>query len=308
MGLVGFTLLLSSCGGKSSDTPAASQPPPQEKQAEGKAMDKGHVVHKQNGQLLITKYIQKDEHPYIDAVVFKLNAETILQDSSGQSIKEEELREGMVVDAWHTGYVQESYPSSTTASKIVVHKEGQAGGEGRIGSAAALEAVLRSSSQEQVLARAVKKAELDAENGIWSIELLVQDFTGQSEQKYRVDARSGSIIPEVVAENGTFRVFSPAPGTEAGPVFTVEGQARAFEAAFSWQLEDGHNILAEGHEMADQGAPEWGSFKFDVSYKTASQPNMMLILFVHSAKDGSVANELIVPLKAPASQIQYMTQ
>ena len=28
----------------------------------------------------------------------------------------------------------------------------------------------------------------------------------------------------------------------------------------SYSLEDGHEILAEGHVMASKGAPEWGKF------------------------------------------------
>ena len=104
-------------------------------------------------------------------------------------------------------------------------------------------------------------------------------------------------------ENESFRNISVTK-TGAGQ-YTVKGEARVFEAAFSWTLEDGHNILAEGHGMADQGAPAWGHFRFDVNYEQASQPNLTLILFVHSAKDGSVQQELIVPLQAPEDRIRY---
>src|SRR5690606_40271658 len=56
----------------------------------------------------------------------------------------------------------------------------------------------------------------------------------------RVDGRTGEVFPVPVAENEAFRVFTPAPQTVLGNSFTVEGQARVFEAAFTWQLEDGH--------------------------------------------------------------------
>lgn len=110
-----------------------------------------------------------------------------------------------------------------------------------------------------------------------------------------------------VAENDAFRVYTPRPDEELGPVFPVEGEARVFEAAFSWHLEDGHTILDEGHVTAEEGAPGWGRFQFEVSYKHASQPNMMLVLYVHSAKDGSIEKQLIIPLKVPKELIKYST-
>ncbi len=60
--------------------------------------------------------------------------------------------------------------------------------------------------------------------------------------------------------------------------------------------------------MAEEGAPAWGRFHFDVSYEKASQPNMMLILYIHSAKDGGAGHELIVPLKVPEERINYTVE
>lgn len=58
-------------------------------------------------------------------------------------------------------------------------------------------------------------------------------------------------------------------------------------------------------KQQNEGAPAWGRFRFNVSYEKALQPNMILILLIHSAKDGSVEHELIVPLKVPDERIDY---
>src|SRR5690606_32108736 len=121
----------------------------------------------------------------------------------------------------------------------------------------------------------------------------------------QVDAESGNVIEKPVAENDAFKVFAPEPDTEVGQTFTVRGQARVFEAAFSWTLEDGHSILAEGHEMTDAGAPEWGNFEFDVTFDKATNSTLTLILWVGSAKDGEPEHELMIPLKPQEQLIDW---
>lgn len=79
--------------------------------------------------------------------------------------------------------------------------------------------------------------------------------------------------------------------------FVVKGNARVFEAAISWVVEDGHNELKSGHEMADAGAPAWGNFNFSLSVaKARDNSTLHIILFEASAKDGSRQSELAIPL------------
>ena len=79
--------------------------------------------------------------------------------------------------------------------------------------------------------------------------------------------------------------------------YIIEGKAQVFEASFSWTIEDGHNQLAEGHEMTDAGAPEFGNFSFKVKLGEVD-PNSVphLILYESSPKDGSRQYELPIPL------------
>lgn len=79
--------------------------------------------------------------------------------------------------------------------------------------------------------------------------------------------------------------------------YTAEGEARVFEAAFSWEVEDGHNELKSGHGTDDGGAPAWGKFNFSFTVAKASENSTLhLVLFENSAKDGSRQHQLPVPL------------
>ncbi|CAG7638786.1 Gmad2 immunoglobulin-like domain-containing protein [Paenibacillus allorhizosphaerae] len=299
-------MLTASCQPGSRSTDSAANQTPSQKTTAVKALDKGNIVLKDGNRWLITAYVNKNGTSSIDAFWFTVNEQTELLSTGGQKIQPENMAIGAEVEAWHTGKVAESYPAQTVAAKIVMHDDTQAVPTGMIGQTKAVQQAMQSQTKPTA-AKAVKSALLDADKGVWKIE-LVQHEAAEQPMTIQVDARSGQIIRTPVAENDAFRIFSPIPGTKAGPAFTVEGEARVFEAAFSWTLEDGHAILAEGHERADKGAPAWGRFRFDVNYEQASQPNMMLILFIHSAKDGSVEHELIIPLKVPEDRIHYSVE
>ncbi|SDD55350.1 Protein of unknown function [Paenibacillus sp. UNCCL117] len=296
--------LMVSCNQGSRPGDKTKGQPSEQKTTAVKAIDKGYVIQKEGNSWLVTAYMEKDGGPFIEAISFTVNEQTVLQDDSGEPVKPENVPAGTQVEAWHTGTVAESYPAQAVAAKMILKAPSEKAPEGMISQADALKIALQSRSGQTTGALAVKSAALDKEKAYWSVVLVSHEAVDRPVD-IRIDARSGQVVPAPVAENDAFRVFSPEPGTEAGPGFKVEGEARVFEAAFSWTLEDGHHILAEGHETAKEGAPGWGRFSFDVSYEKASQPNMMLILFVHSAKDGSVQNQLIIPLKAPKERIQY---
>ncbi|HZG84336.1 Gmad2 immunoglobulin-like domain-containing protein [Paenibacillus sp.] len=301
--------LTSACGGGGGGTaaePPADNPAAEPEPSEAKALDRGYVVKKEAGRWLVTAYVEQDAGPRIDAFSFEVNGETALQTEDGQSLGEDDIQVGDQIEVWHTGPIQESYPAQAVASKIVVHPDEEtAAAEGTIDRTAAVQAAL-SAQAETSGVWSVKAAARNAESARWDVELVRQEAVDQP-VSLKIDAKSGEIV-KPVAENAAFRVYAPAPSTEADSGFIVEGEARVFEAAFSWTLEDGHAILAEGHEMASAGAPAWGSFRFKVNYEHAQQPNMMLVLFVHSAKDGSVEQELVIPLKVPEGRIKYTTE
>lgn len=99
------------------------------------------------------------------------------------------------------------------------------------------------------------------------------------------------------AENNAFRVSYPSPWI-VGADFSFSGLARVFEGQFHWEVEDGHNILAQGIAMTDRGAPEWGRFHLEIGLEQPpTSPHGMLILYERSPKDGSRINELFIPLE-----------
>jgi hypothetical protein len=98
-------------------------------------------------------------------------------------------------------------------------------------------------------------------------------------------------------ENEAFKIISPIPNQKINGSFIVEGKARVFEASFQYRLEDGHNVLAEGFTMADEGAPGWGKFKFEITYEGATSPSAVLVIYEASAKDGTPQHELFIPLQ-----------
>ena len=106
-------------------------------------------------------------------------------------------------------------------------------------------------------------------------------------------AQKPAATPKIAAANEAFRVFAPAEDSVVGKSFTVKGEARVFEAAFGYTFEDGHNVLAEGHAMADQGAPEWGKFELKIALNDLpTSPIGVLTIYEASAKDGAHVHEL----------------
>lgn len=297
-------LILTACGGENSNNKqdTDNQPPIQNDVQQVKAFDRGEIIQSSNDSLLITTYIDNGDESYVDAISFRIDDQTELLTKSGDVLTLNQLTVGAQVEAWHTGVVAESYPAQATAVKIVLLADDNALGI-EINRAEAVRITL--DVQTEVNGPwAVKQAKLDENNEFWLVEIVNFQYIDQP-VTVRVNAQTGEIVPNVAMENEAFRIFSPISEEEIGPTFTVEGEARVFEAAFSWVLEDGHNILAEGHEMTDAGAPEWGKFKFDVNFEYATQPHMMLILYVSSANDGSPEHQLIIPLKVPENLIKY---
>ncbi|CAN5254727.1 hypothetical protein BH09BAC2_BH09BAC2_00140 [soil metagenome] len=92
------------------------------------------------------------------------------------------------------------------------------------------------------------------------------------------------------------QIFKQVKAEQIGKhTFRITGKARVFEAAFSWYIEDGHNVLHEGHVMANAGAPEWGNFSFTVNaVKDMENSTLHIILYEASAKDGSMQHPLPV--------------
>lgn len=102
---------------------------------------------------------------------------------------------------------------------------------------------------------------------------------------------------EVVLENEAFQIFEPTPNEEVQNQIVVRGLARVFEGAFIYEFEDGHFILDEGFTTASEGAPGWGEFEFTINLDNATAGLYRIVIYEESAKDGSILNELIIPVQ-----------
>jgi germination protein M len=94
----------------------------------------------------------------------------------------------------------------------------------------------------------------------------------------------------------TVFVDTPAAGAEVSGDVRVTGMAAVFEATFQYRLEGaGGAVLAEGHEMTDNGMG-WGAFDFTIDVDVGGAQDATLTVWEYSAKDGSVQAERVTPL------------
>jgi len=296
-------LLAAACGrvaeGNNGNEPGNGETPIQEESPQ-LALKKGEIISVNDNSVLVTAYIDKGADSYIDAYSLRLTEKTELLHHDGTAAAKTDLAVGGQVEAWSIGPVQESYPAGANAAKLVLLSNGQS--QDNISREDAVR-IAYEAQTELAGPWAVKEASIDAANEFWNVELVQFQQIDQPVQ-VRIDAKSGEITPAPKAENDAFRVYTPGPDEELANEFTVEGEARVFEAAFSWSLEDGHFVLAEGEALAEEGAPEWGKFTIDVKFDHAVQTNMVLVLYVKSAKDGSAEHTLAIPLKVQEEYIQ----
>lgn len=100
---------------------------------------------------------------------------------------------------------------------------------------------------------------------------------------------------EIVAQNATFKLFSPAHNS-VQPLGTlvVKGLARVWEASFSYELVDSADVSISDNIMASEGAPGWGEFEFVIDLDDNFVGPCSLTLYESSAVDGSPINQLEV--------------
>lgn len=255
-------------------------------------------INEEGNRVLVTEYKEQQESRSIRAIYLAVMDDTELLDANSHPVQISDLHVGQQVKAWTSGAIAESYPEQGKAARIQLLSTDSESDTSR---AQAIERAI--DNIQSSMALAVRQVQFDEQEGQWTVELVDAMYIHRT-MTFKVDEASGDVTRIPVADNEAFRIFTPEPQEEVASTFTITGEARVFEATFQWMLEDGHNILAEGTMMAEQGAPEWGKFEFEVSYEKASSPMLSLIFHVESAKDGEVEHQLIVPLKVPEELIE----
>lgn len=100
--------------------------------------------------------------------------------------------------------------------------------------------------------------------------------------------------------DANIRVSSPAVNAEISLPFKITGEARVFENVLNYRVKDEDGgILAEGNSYAD--APDIGLYgPYEIIVETLpdrKSDNLVIEVFVHSAKDGSEIEMVKIPVK-----------
>jgi hypothetical protein len=118
--------------------------------------------------------------------------------------------------------------------------------------------------------------------------------TNSSVSKDSVEVKESDYLSKVYSNDRFKDVTIEKTGEHT---FRIKGKGQIFEASFGWIVEDGHDELKNGFATTDAGAPEWGSFSFEVVVeKKRENSTVHLILFETSAEDGSRKYELPILL------------
>lgn len=271
---------------------------------------------------------------FVSAMHLAITPQTVIVDDQGRPMTLSDLSVGMLTNITLNEPLTESYPLQGTAQKVIVTpRDGRVRQpEGWVSPEEAIQKALQDIRQDGATIWGVSDIQITADaqatsgsNGefvpnVWFIAFLKgpdidMDTPAQSPttsdnelqtinelqtmRAITVDGQAGTVKNTIVAWNDTFRLYSPDPGSMITPSFNIHGEARIFEGAFNYNLEDGHNILATGTIHASQGAPGWGTFDVTISFDPSStEPYLTqtLILYEVSPKDGSPMHQLVIPL------------
>jgi germination protein M len=93
-------------------------------------------------------------------------------------------------------------------------------------------------------------------------------------------------------------VESPLALEEVSPPLHSFGTANTFEADFAYELLDAEgDVLDEDFVTATSGTGTRGRFEFVAPFEVDGEEEGMLVVFEHSAKDGSRVNVVEIPLR-----------
>lgn len=103
----------------------------------------------------------------------------------------------------------------------------------------------------------------------------------------------------LTSESGNVIVESPVANEEISSPLKISGQARVFENRLNYRLNDGEgSVLAQGNITADSlEAGQFGQFSVEVNYLKPKSRQGTLEVFDYSAKDGSEADKVTIPVK-----------
>ena len=184
----------------------------------------------------------------------------------------------------------------------------------------AVDALLRGPTDEEqdelglstALPEEVDDLEVEVEDGVATVEFEGSDELSQealaqivyTETAYPgVDsvAIGGSTYTRADFEDVTPPVLveSPLSFEEVTSPIRAQGTANTFEATFQYEvLDPDGEVVAENFVTATSGTGTRGTFDFTTAdFEAPSEGDVTLVVFEHSAEDGSRMNEVEIPLR-----------
>ena len=110
--------------------------------------------------------------------------------------------------------------------------------------------------------------------------------------------------PESVdTSSDNISVTAPAPYDQISSPVTIEGEARVFESVFQYRVKDADgNVLAEGSGYANSpDIGQFGPFSVSANFSQPATNTGVVEVFVYSAKDGSEADLVSIPVEFVAN-------
>jgi germination protein M len=122
--------------------------------------------------------------------------------------------------------------------------------------------------------------------GVTAVDVVVE---GSERRLRRADLEA--FAPSVLVE-------SPLAYEHVTSPVRVTGTANTFEANFAYELKDsGGRVIAKDFVTATSGTGTRGTFELEVPYEVPEDGDGTLVVFEHSAKDGSRMNVIEIPLR-----------
>jgi hypothetical protein len=181
------------------------------------------------------------------------------------------------------------------------------------------EIIVNNNKNEEVYRYAIDKMFTQAINDVtiaandtleWHDEWVIQENLPSGDYKATIEIVASHINGEELAnklvttkdfqiemDNGAFRNIET---TGSNGEYVVTGEARVFEGAFLYTVEEGHDYLVDETVIeVNEGAPTWAPFEFEISIPEDLLPingTLTLSLYERSAKDHSIVNQYFVKL------------
>jgi hypothetical protein len=134
---------------------------------------------------------------------------------------------------------------------------------------------------------------LDALGAAQVVQTLLQFETVDRvslEGAERAPADVEEFLPAILVE-------SPAPGAVVSSPLEARGTANTFEANFQVEIvQTGGKSLAKNFVTATSGSGQRGTFEFELDFFVDRERPGTLLVYEHSAEDGSIINKVEIPL------------